>query len=206
MQFHDRLTVFFTKKHGKDSVLYRSQLQLVDLAGSEATAAPERSPLTSKALASVGQVVKELHARRPRTSIKAYSDSKLTQLLAPGLGGCTAILVVANVVANEAALNGTLDTLAFGLSLTELAPDQEQESKQGSEKSHALQQVEAGQKLLDSVIDLKIDVESNLDECTRMHAGYEGVDELLKMKCLSLDQRCNVLEQKRRQLIHDEVG
>ena len=58
---------------------------------------------------------------------------------------------------------------------------------------------------MDAVLDLKADVEGMLDECTRMHAGYEGVDEMLKMKCLALEQRCNKLEQKRRLLIHDEV-
>ena len=60
-----------------------------------------------------------------------------------------------------------------------------------------LQQIEAGKKLMEAVIDLKIDVEDNLDECGRMHAGYEGVDEMLKMKCAALDRRRGVLEEKR---------
>ena len=59
---------------------------------------------------------------------------------------------------------------------------------------------------MDAVLDLKADVECNLDECSRMHAGYEGVDEMLQFKCTQLDQRCNVLEQKRRRLVHDDIS
>ena len=210
-QSHTVLSIFFTKKHGKDSVMFRSILQLVDLAGSEA-ADPARSPLTAKALASLGAVVQGLSARKARKDIAAHGESKLTQLLAPGMGGSTAVLVVANCVAADGdSLTQSLDTLAFGRSTTEAAPAEAGgESKEGEGsgggKSHILQRIEAAEKLMGAVIDLKIDVEDNLDECGRMHAGYEGVDEMLKMKCLALDKRCSVLEEKRLALIHDEVA